>query len=146
MEPRLTYYGKVTDKIHVYRRKQMQELVVRNFAGMDIQITVERKRKKRSLMQNAYYWGVVVPIVQQGLIDAGYKVGKEQTHDFLKTTFHKCELVNENTGEVLPTVGSTSGMSTVVMMEYFADIGRWAAEFLNVEIPEPGEQMEIELN
>jgi len=81
----------------------------------------------------------------QGLTDAGYRVSKESTHEFLKSTFNKLELVNELTGEILPSIGSTSQMSTVQMMDYFAEITQWAAEFLNVQIPLPGEQIEINL-
>ncbi len=145
MNPRLTYYGKVTDKLHVYRAKEMQEMILRNFAGMQVEITIQKKRKARSLEQNQYYWGVVVPVCQSGLFDAGYKVGKEETHDFLKSMFLKVEIVNEQTGEILQSVGSTSKLSTVEAMEYFAEITRWAAEFLNVEIPAPGEQIRINL-
>lgn len=36
-------------------------------------------------------------------------------------------------------------MTTVEMMEYFAEITAWAAEYLGVEIPQPGEQITIEL-
>lgn len=96
-------------------------------------------------MQNAYYFGVVLPVVQAGLIEAGYKVGKENTHEFLKSMFNKKELVNNQTGEILPTVGSTAEMSTVEMMEFFQEITIWAAEFLNVQIPAPNEQIEIKL-
>ncbi len=145
MTPRLTYYGKVTDRLHVYRAKEMKEMILRNFAGMQVEITIQKKRKNRSLEQNAYYWSVVVPMVQIGLMDAGYKVGKEETHEFLKATFNKKELVNEQTGEILQTVGSTAGMSTVDMMEYFREITTWALEFLGIEIPEPGQQIKIEL-
>lgn len=145
MNPRLTYHGKVTDKLHVYRAKEMQEMILRNFAGMQVEITIQKKRKARSLLQNAYYHGVIIPVVQCGLLDAGYKVGKEETHDFLKSMFLKVEIVNEQTGEILHSVGSTSKLSTVEAMEYFQQITIWAAEFLNVEIPAPGEQLEINL-
>ena len=143
MDLKHTYYGKVTDHIKIYRSKEMQEMIVRNFAGKDIELTIQRKRKRRSLMQNAYYFGVVLPIVQKGLMDAGYKVSKESTHEFLKSTFFKQELVNEKTGEILNTIGSTTQMTTVQMMEYFAEITQWAAEFLNINIPEPGEQIKL---
>lgn len=147
MEPRLTYYGKVTPEgeIKVYRSKEMRELIRVNFAGREIEVTIQRKRKHRSLEQNQYYWGVIVPVVMQGLTDAGYRVTKESTHEFLKATFNKMELVNEQTGEFLQTIGSTSQMSTVDMMTYFDKITQWAVEFLNVEIPQPGEQIKIEL-
>jgi hypothetical protein len=144
MDLKLTYYGRVEgDLVKIFRAKEMTEMIVRNFAGHDIEITIQRKRKRRSLMQNAYYFGVVLPLVMSGLNDAGYKVSKESTHEFLKATFFKQELVNEQTGEILQTVGSTAKMSTVQMMEYFEDITRWAAEFLNVQIPGPGEQIEL---
>jgi len=143
MDLKLIYTGTVTDVIKIHRKNDFKADVVRHFAGKDITITIERKRRKRSLMQNAYYFGVVLPLVQSGLNDAGYKVSKESTHEFLKATFFKQELVNEQTGEILQTVGSTSQMSTVQMMEYFAEITQWAAEFLNVQIPEPGEQLTI---
>lgn len=120
-------------------------MIVRNFAGKEIEITVQRKRRRRGLAQNNYYWGVIVPIVTVALIDAGYKVGKEATHEFLKATFNRREIINESTGEILSTVGSTTDMTTVEMMQYFSEITVWAAEFLGVEIPEPGEQIRIEL-
>lgn len=145
MDLKVIYTGTVTDEIKIHRAKDFKAEVIRNFAGKDIQITVERKRKRRSLMQNAYYFGVVLPLVVSGLNEIGYRVDKDKTHEFLKSMFNKKELVNEQTGEILQTVGSTVDMSTVQMMEYFADITGWAAEFLNVQIPEPGEQTTFDL-
>jgi hypothetical protein len=143
MDLRLTYTGKVTDRVVIHRSKEMQAAILLNFAGMDIEISIEKKKKRRGLAQNAYYWGVIVPMVQSGLRDAGYKVSKESTHEFLKATFNKQELVNEQTGEILQTVGSTAQMTTVQMMEYFMEISQWAIEFLNINIPEPGEQIKL---
>ena len=108
-------------------------------------LTVERKKKKRSLMQNGYYWGVVVPIVKQGLNDAGYRLTTEAVHEYLKSQFSIVEVVNERSGEILKSIGSTTEMSTSQMMEYFAKISQWAVEYLNTHIPEPNEQLKIEL-
>ena len=147
MEPRLTYTGKVLDsgEIKVHRAKEMRQLIAYNFAGKDIEITIQRKRRRRTVQMNSYYWGVMVPLVASGLQDAGYRVDRESTHEFLKSTFNKKEIVNEDTGEILHTIGSTSQMSTVEMMEYFAEITQWSAEFLNIEIPLPGEQIKINI-
>lgn len=108
-------------------------------------MTIERKRRKRSLMQNSYYWGVVVPLVKEGLLDVGYRMTTEAVHEFLKGQFAIIEVVNERTGEVLKSIGSTSEMTTSKMMDYFAEITQWAAEYLNVQIPQPNEQLKIEL-
>ena len=145
MDVKLTYYGRVSDKVHIYRSKEMNEMIVRNFAGKDVEITIQRKRKRRSLLQNNYYHGVIVPMVQQGLLDAGYKLGKEQTHDYLKSQFAVAEIVNEQSGEILKVIGSTAEMTTSQMMDYFSEITDWAKEYLNVEIPAPNEQIKIEL-
>ena len=143
MDLKVIYTGRVTDEIKIFRSKEMRAEVCRHFAGKDIQLTIERKRKKRSLMQNAYYWGVMIPIIQAGLTDAGYRVTKESTHEFIKATFFKIEIVNEQTGEILPSIGSTANVSTSVMMDKFAEITQWAAEFLNIQIPQPNEQLTI---
>ena len=146
MDIKLTYTGKVdVDRIRIHHRKEMEDMVIRHFAGREIELTIQRKRKRRSLMQNAYYYGVIVPLVCNGLNDAGYKVGTCETHEFLKSMFNRKDLVNEVTGEILQTVGSTAAMSTVDMMDYFESITQWASEFLNIQIPAPGEQIKLEL-
>lgn len=52
-------------------------------------ISIEKKYNKRSTPQNAYLWGVVYPIVKEGLIDAGFDEFKqdydlEMTHELCK--------------------------------------------------------------
>ena len=146
MDIKLTYTGRVGgDRIIIHRRKEMEEMIIHHFAGHEIELTIQRKRKRRSLMQNAYYYGVIIPIVCKGLNNAGYKVGTCETHEFLKSMFNRKDLVNEATGEILQTVGSTAAMSTVDMMDYFESITQWTAEYLNIEIPAPNEQIKLEL-
>lgn len=110
----------------------------------DYVITIEKQKKKRSIEQNRYYWGVVVPLVKQGLLDVGYRMTTELTHEYLKEHFNVLELINERTGEILKTIGSTTEMSTSQIMDYFTKITEWAAEYLNVQIPQPNEQLLIE--
>lgn len=114
--------------------------------GENYIVTVERQKKKRSLAQNSYYHGVIVPIIKAGLIDVGYRMTTEATHEYLKGKFNITEVVNERTGEVLKAVGSTTEMSTSQIMDYFAEITQWAAEYLNVQIPQPGEQVTVDFN
>jgi len=142
---RYTFTGKVEQgRLTIFRRKEFDQAVLA-FDGMQVEVTLEKKKKRRSLMQNAYYFGVLLPIIQQGLLDAGYRVGKEQTHDLLKSMFAKEEIVNESTGEIMTVIGSTANMTTVKMMDYFSEITQWAAEYLGVHVPAPNEQIRIEL-
>lgn len=132
-------------KLHIYRRKEFIEDVLRIFPEKELTITVEKKKRSRSLNQNAYYFGVVVKLVREGLLDVGYRFTFEETHEYLKLMFLKEEKVNEQTGEILQTVGSSAGLTTSEFMDFIAEIQQWAAEYLSIEIPEPGEQLNFEL-
>lgn len=117
---------------------------ISKFKDGDYVITIEKAKKKRSLEQNRYYHGVIVPLVKEWLIDAGWRVTTSQVHEYLKENFNIIEITNEVSGEILKTIGSTSEMTTSQMMDYFAKITQWAAEYLNVQIPAPNEQLTIE--
>src|SRR5690242_8516545 len=63
---------------------------------------------KRSSQQNRYYWGLVVPIIQQGIKNLGTELTKEETHEFLKSRFNTEELVNPETAECVKIPRSTT--------------------------------------
>lgn len=144
---KLKYKGEVVNgKLELINRKMMIKDLAMYFNNQKISLTIEKWRKTRSQEQNRYYWGVMVEAVKLGLNDVGYKMTIEATHDLLKYKFLKKELVNEETGEILNTIGSTKGLSTIEFMEFIADVQRWAAEYLNINIPNPGEQGNLEFN
>jgi len=132
-------------KLHIFRRKEFLEDVLRVFPDKDLVISVEKKTRKRSLNQNNFYWGVVVPLVREGLFDVGYRFTIEETHDHLKREFLKKEKVNYQTGEILQTTGSTQELTTSEFMDFIAEIQQWSVEYLNTEIPDPGEQLNFEI-
>jgi hypothetical protein len=99
--------------------------------------------KKRSLDQNGYYWSCVVPHVRDGMINEGWRMNIEQTHNELKERFLQEEIVNEVTGEIKTIQRDTKGLSTVEFEEYLAKIKEMAAEYLSITIPDPGEQISI---
>lgn len=138
--------ARVKDGELTFKRRSVFVSDLSKLRDGDYIVTVERKKAKRSLMQNAYYWGVIVPYAKQGLNDIGYRMTTEATHEYLKGEFNIVEIPNERTGEILRSIGSTTEMSTSQMMEYFAKITEWAAEYLSIEIPQPGEQMRIEID
>ncbi len=140
---KLLAYGRVLNGLVKLSNKTEFAKDIANFEGKEIVITVEVKSKKRSLKQNRYYWGVVVPLVKAGLTDAGWRYTTEQVHEDLKRDFNIVEIVNEQSGEIRKSIGSTTEMTTKQIMEYFAKITEWSAEYLGVEIPEPNEQLEI---
>lgn len=103
-----------------------------------------KPRKYRTNSQNAYYWAIMVPMIKDGLRDAGYDEIKtnNDAHDVLKALFHKKEIINKITGELITTIpGSTVDMSTSEFKQYMEDIAKWAAQNLSINIPPPGMQM-----
>ena len=107
-------------------------------------VTVERKYNKRSNQQNRYFHGVLIPLVQEGLIDAGWNEAKsfEWTKDFIKLNCLLREYVNDKTGEVKQSIGRTSELTTSEFMDMIETIAQWASENLSIYIPMPNEQIE----
>lgn len=98
---------------------------------------------KRSDSQNRYYFGIVIPLVQEGIKHLGHQLTKDETHDFLKARFHSQELVNEDTSEVIHIPRSTTIMNKEAFSNYIEQIQIFASEFLNVVIPDPNTQIAL---
>lgn len=107
---------------------------------------IEKLYSKRTNRQNAWYWGIVLPMVRDGLKDVGYDCDTvEEAHEICKEQFIIIEgrkrkrLINKQTGEIkyLKVFPSTRKLTTVQFKEYTERIVRWAAEYLNIVIPDP---------
>ena len=144
---KLEYWGEVNENgiLRITNRKKLDSDLAKYFTGKHVEITIQKRRKKRSLPQNSYYWGIVVPIVQQGFIDLGNECSKEDVHEFLKAKFNYKEIVNEKTGEIISFPQSTASITTSQFMDYIAEIQRFGSEFLSVRIPDPNEDLKLEL-
>jgi len=93
----------------------------------------EEPKKKRSLQQNAYYWGVVV----QKIIEAHDDQYKPyQIHEWLKRQF-LAEII-ELRGVIHEIGSSTAVLSTKQFEEFMSNVRMWAAEN-GIDIPEPNE-------
>lgn len=99
--------------------------------------------RKRSIHQNAYYWGVMVPIIKSALYDAGYDEVKtnEDAHEVIKHLHLKRRIVSKQTGDVIDISESTTKLSIPEFNEFIERVCRWAAEFLGAYIPSPNEEM-----
>lgn len=111
--------------------------------GKEVEVILKKARSKRSDLQNRYYWGCVVEIVRQGLKELGHRLDKDEVHYFLREKFNYKELVNENTGESIKIPQSTTALTKTEFGEYIEQIAQWSAEFLNLVIPEPSEQLQL---
>lgn len=114
--------------------------------GKVVTLTLDYYVEKRSNAQNSYYWPVVIEYVLEGMIDAGYRresLSPELVHDYLKgkfLRFMKRRVVNPKTKKYMTMQPTTTELSTWQFMDYMEGITIWAAEFLNVSIPEPNKE------
>jgi len=145
MSDELRYVGSVKDgKLHIINRKEF-DADLNGFEGSRVILSLKKYRKSRSNKQNNYYHGVVINCVRDGLVDMGFDrhlLSAENIHEMLKAKFLVNEVANDN-GEFISLTRSTTDLTTTDFMEFIDAIHRWAEEFLNITIPLPGEQTEI---
>lgn len=109
---------------------KIYQSLMRRWAGKEIILTIEEKKNRRSLRQNAYYWGVVIPLIAEY---TGYS--ENDIHDLLKTMFLKKYIVLN--GKEKTIIRSTSELTTAEFAEYLKKIVQWAWDKLQIVIPEP---------
>ena len=113
--------------------------------GVNVVLTVEEFKAKRSSPQNRYYFGVVVKLIGHGLRDAGWEPAAcqpEAVHEMMKREFLTVD-EHVKDGVFLKRTRSTTELDTTEFMDYTEHCKRFAAEFLGVMIPDPNEQLEI---
>lgn len=102
------------------------------------EITIKKVRGTRSLDQNGYLFGVVYPMLLDGLLEAGWELTcTEEVHEFCKQLMLSQQHVNKHTGEVVSYPNSTAKMTTVEFSTYTDKIREYAIEYLGLEIPDP---------
>lgn len=104
------------------------KIAVARLNDKDIEVTIKKKTKARSLNQNSYMWGVVYAMIAEENGNSGQEI-----HEAMKIMF----LRYKKNG--LWTLRSTSSLNTDEMETYLENIRRWAAQFLSVSIPLPNE-------
>jgi hypothetical protein len=92
-------------------------------------MTVKKFKRNRSNQQNKYYWGGIIPTLQNYF---GFN-SPEEMHEAIKLQF-----LVDRTGK-LPTIGSTAKMSTVEFEDFAKRIREWASIEYGVYIGLPNE-------
>lgn len=112
-----------------------------NIAGLTGSYMVRiTSASKRSDPQNRYLHGVLFPEFKNALIDAGYNIQtNEQAKSVIKQMFLQDNIVNEETGEMIPITKDTSELSKLETNLLIEQVIRFAAENMNYIIPYPNE-------
>lgn len=109
-----------------------------------VMLTLERVTATRSLPQNAYYWSVVVELVAKKYTESRKHrpFSPKETHEILKAQFFDPNLVLEGLipGQIINglCIGvSTTDLNKLQFIEYLERIVWWAAEKMDLYIPDP---------
>ena len=128
------------------RNREQIKQAIASFEGKEVIISIEKAKKNRSNNQNSYYWGVCIPLIQSGLKEAtGEFFGNDNIHyDILLKMFAPTfDVVNKLSGQIMSRQISSSEMTTTQFCEYIMEVQKWASEFLNINIPDPNEEILI---
>jgi hypothetical protein len=103
-------------------------------------LIVEKLRRNKSNPQLAWLFGQIYPLVLQGFLDTGWDniTNLDQVDAKMKEMFARTEIVNKHTGEIMSIPALKRDMTTVEMMTFVQAIREWAEDYLNVTIPDPG--------
>lgn len=118
------------------RNRRSFEAAMKKFRDGDVLITVEKKHATRSVEANRYYFGVCLKLIAE---HTGYTV--DEVHEWAKAKFiPKHVAICDRNGEIkddLVIGGSTTRLNKVQFYEYVESIRQFAAEELDVNIPDP---------
>jgi hypothetical protein len=102
--------------------------------GQEVEVIIRRKKSKRSLNQNAYYWMICTTIADS----SGYE-SPDEVHEALKMMY-----LRVNRTGLPDTIRSTTDLNTAEFAEYIDKIKRDAARGVfggenGIYIPDAGE-------
>ena len=123
-------------RLFIKNRRAFDQRIARFDDRWILEVTVKRLRATRSQQQNRYWWGVCVELVSE---HTGYT--PEDVHEIAKQMFIPKRLaVADGNGEIqgeFVVGGSTRQMNTEEFGEFIERFKQWAAETLDVVIPDP---------
>lgn len=125
-------------RLHFHNRRAFDAQVRQFREGAQVEIAVTIRRASRSLQANAWYWGCIVQLISE---HTGYT--PDEIHDLLKAKFIPKRLaLSDGNGEIVDEFvlgGSTRKLNTLEFSAYCESIREWAAQSLDVYIPDPNE-------
>ena len=112
--------------------------------GKYVRITITQG-KKRSLEQNSYIHGILIPEFKKALNECGWDDIRtlQQCKDYMKKEFLTYSIINTQTGEYKDMIKNTSDLTTSEMTDFINTAIKYAQENMNYRIYAPNEQSEF---
>jgi hypothetical protein len=123
------FLGQVKDgKLSLDKAGQFKDYLL-TLNGKRVELTVQKLKQKRSNQQNRWYWGCILKLISEHTGD-----DPQDLHEALKAHLSPKHIV----GSVVVASG-TRYLDTIDFGQYCEKVRRWAAEELNINIPDPNE-------
>ncbi len=100
------------------------------------QFIIKKVFKKRSLPQNNWYWGVILPMIADEMGEENH----DEVHAILRSKFlSKTKVIKGKNGELeeVKITGRTHKLSTHLFSIYVEKCRKFGAEFYGLNIPDP---------
>ena len=126
-------------------RKLIADLLP-SFNDKRVRVTIERLTSKRSLQENRYYFGCVVPEEAQCFKEMwGEIYNKERVHLFNHNMFFYDEMLNEKTGEIIKIPRSSASYKVSEFELKMEEIRQYFELNFDWKISLPNEQKQMPL-
>lgn len=133
-EGKIIYHQDLTEAILTFRDAAKRIV---------LSLVVDKVRRRRSNDANEYYMGVVVEMITECLNEMGWESDKATTHEFLKIKFNSVQkTLPDGSVEMAPM--PTRTMDSKSFWEYVEKCRSWAAQTLEINIPDPNEDGTID--
>jgi hypothetical protein len=123
-------------------------LIPYNGYKCQVKVVKDTIKRKRSISQNSYFHGVIIPLILQAFHETGAHIQDnakgeprpvtfEIIKEMLKDLFAPRDLIILPNGDTISTVRSTTDLDTAEFMEFCDKCRAFAAEYLDCNIPDP---------
>lgn len=150
MQPRLSdiklvLHAEIKGRRVVFNAAELERLYD-YFDGKHVQFEATLPRNKKSVNQNRYYWGAIIPFVQKIFADAGENMRNGQVHEVLSAQFlpEKPAVTNPLTGEISSAKFRYSELTTKGFNAYFDAIAAFILEATGLVLPSPEDLLQLD--
>lgn len=139
--------GQIRDgKLFIRNRRDFDRIISQMRDGLEVEVTVTRRRATRSMQANRFYWGEVIRKFHQHCQaqDMGYT--ENDLHDICKAKFlPKQVAICDDNGEIVGDYvlgGSTRSLNVNEFYDYVEQVRQWLAE-LGIVTDDPDQFREV---
>lgn len=139
---KLLHTGAVINGKMVFENRQMLDDHIKELDGKRFGFELGEEEDTRSARQNRFLWGVCYRMVTRALLENGEEgINDMVVHKFLTEMFLEPQICHIKSLNKVVIEYSTKRLSKKVFSEYWGKIQQWAAEKLNIYIPDPNEDL-----